>query len=108
MRSDLDLDVLMRAEAWRADGLGVAVATVARTWGAAPRPAGSHMTINERGEFAGSVSGGCIEAAVIGEALSVIRDGSPSRLEFGVSDESAWQVGLACGGRIVVYIERLD
>lgn len=108
MRSDLDLDVLARADTWRRDRLGVALATVARTWGAAPRPAGSHMAINERGEFAGSVSGGCIEAAVVGEALDVIRSGTPSRLEFGVSDESAWQVGLACGGRIVVYVDRVD
>lgn len=108
MRNDLDLDVLADAGAWRDEGLGVALATVARTWGSAPRAPGSHMAINERGEFAGSVSGGCIEAAVVGEALLVIRDGEPRRLEFGVSDERAWEVGLACGGRVVVYVERLD
>lgn len=108
MRSDLDLDVLAAGAQWRGEGTGVALATVARTWGAAPRPAGSHMVINERGEFAGSVSGGCIESAVIAEAEKVIRDGVPRRLEFGVTDESAWAVGLACGGRVVVYLERLD
>lgn len=108
MRNDLDLDVLADAGAWRDAGLGVALATVARTWGSAPRAPGSHMAINESGQFAGSVSGGCIEASVVGEALFVIRDGVPRRLEFGVSDERAWEVGLACGGRVVVYVERLD
>jgi xanthine/CO dehydrogenase XdhC/CoxF family maturation factor len=108
MRSDLDLDVLAAAGSWRDDGWAVALATVARTWGSAPRPAGSHMAINERGEFAGSVSGGCIEAAVVAGALDVIASGTPRRVEFGVSDESAWNVGLACGGRVVVFIERLD
>jgi xanthine/CO dehydrogenase XdhC/CoxF family maturation factor len=108
VRSDLDLDVLASAGSWREQGLAVALATVARTWGSAPRSPGSHMAINERGEFAGSVSGGCIEAAVVGEALEVMRDRKPRRLEFGVSDERAWQVGLACGGRVVVYVEPLD
>ena len=108
MRSDLDLDVLARAGSWRAEGLGVAIATVTRTWGSAPRSPGSHMAVNERGEFEGSVSGGCIEAAVVGEAQAVIAGGGRRRLEFGVADEQAWEVGLACGGRVVVYIERLD
>ena len=107
MRRDIDLDVLASAAAWRDEDLGVALVTVARTWGSAPRPAGSHMAVNERGEFAGSVSGGCIEAAVVGEALRVIREGEPCSLEFGVTDERAWEVGLACGGRVVVYIDRL-
>lgn len=108
MRHDLDLDVLAAAAEWRARGLGVALATVARTWGSSPRPAGSHMAINEGGEMTGSVSGGCVEAAVIDEALRVISSGVPRELEFGVTNELAWEVGLACGGRITVFIERVD
>ncbi|HEY1811051.1 MAG TPA: XdhC/CoxI family protein [Kofleriaceae bacterium] len=100
-------DVLDRAAAWRGDGLAVAIATVVRTWGSSPRPAGSKLAINERGAFVGSVSGGCIEAAVIDEALAILR-GAPARvLEFGVADEVAWSVGLACGGRVEVYVEPL-
>jgi xanthine dehydrogenase accessory factor len=102
-----DLDaVLERAAAWLAEGRGVAFATVVRTWGSSPRPAGSTLACNEAGEFVGSVSGGCIEAAVIGEAIELIgkrRDAGV--LSFGVSDETAWDVGLACGGNIEVSIE---
>ncbi len=101
-------DVLGRARAWGDDGLGVALATVVSTWGSAPRPAGSLLAVNERGEFVGSVSGGCIEPAVIREALDVIREGAPRPLEFGVTDERAWEVGLACGGTIQVHVERAD
>jgi xanthine/CO dehydrogenase XdhC/CoxF family maturation factor len=101
------VDVLRQAESWSADGLGVAIATVASTWGSAPRPAGSHLAVNERGEFVGSVSGGCVEAAVIREALQAIRDGKPRLLEYGISHDRAWEVGLACGGTIQVYVERL-
>ena len=102
-----DLDaVLAQAVAWRAAGLGVALATVVRTWGSSPRPAGSKLAVNERSEFVGSVSGGCIEAAVIAEALEIMaarRD--PGVLAFGVSDATAWEVGLACGGRVEVFVE---
>jgi xanthine dehydrogenase accessory factor len=100
-------DVLGQAAAWGDAGLGVALATVVSTWGSAPRPAGSHLAVDERGDFAGSVSGGCVEPTVIQEALTVIREGTPRLLEFGVSDERAWEVGLACGGTIQVYVERL-
>lgn len=103
-----DLDaVLERAAAWNAEGLGVALATVVRTWGSSPRPAGSKLAVNGRGEFVGSVSGGCIEGAVIQEALEVmVGDGEPPRLlQFGVSDEAAWEVGLACGGKIEILVE---
>ena len=104
MRHDLD-DVLERAAAWHAAGLGVALATVVRTWGSSPRPPGSKLAVNERGEFVGSVSGGCIEGAVITEALDILR-GAPARvLAFGIEDEVAWSVGLACGGRVEVYVE---
>ena len=100
-----DDDILARAEAWKRDGRGVAIATVVETWGSAPRPVGSHLVIDEEGDFLGSVSGGCVEGAVVSEALDVIGSGAPKLLEFGVADETAWQVGLSCGGRIAVYVE---
>ena len=103
-----DSDILNEAEAWRRAGRGVALATVVETWGSAPRPIGSHLVIDEEGNFLGSVSGGCVEGAVITEALDVIGDGKPRLLEFGVADETAWRVGLSCGGRIRVYVERVD
>ena len=103
-----DIDILAAAEAWRRDGRGVALATVIETWGSAPRPVGSHLVIEEAGSFLGSVSGGCVEGAVIADALDVIAEGKPRVLEFGVADETAWRVGLSCGGRIRVYVERVD
>jgi xanthine/CO dehydrogenase XdhC/CoxF family maturation factor len=100
--------ILREAEAWIRDGRGVALATVVETWGSAPRPVGSHLVIDSEGTFLGSVSGGCVEGAVIADALDVIESGQPKMLEFGVADETAWQVGLSCGGRIRVYVERID
>lgn len=102
-----DDELFGQVRQWRAEGRGVALATVVRTWGSSPRPEGSHLAIDEGGAFVGSVSGGCIEGAVIGEAQSVIADGQPRLLEFGVSDEQAWEVGLACGGRVQVFVERI-
>jgi len=101
-------DVLAAAQDWRGAGRAVAIATVVETWGSAPRPVGSHLAIDGEGRFVGSVSGGCVEGAVVAEALDVIADGAPKLLEFGVADETAWRVGLSCGGRIKVYVERLD
>ena len=101
-----DLDaVLAQAAAWRAAGRGVALATVIRTWGSSPRQPGSKLAVDEGGAFVGSVSGGCIEAAVIHEALEVMATGASRTLGFGVSDETAWEVGLACGGKIEVFVE---
>ncbi len=100
-------DVLAAAEAWRESGRQVAIATVVETWGSAPRPAGSHLVIDGNGNFLGSVSGGCVEGAVVEEAAEVIAGGAPRMLEFGVADETAWRVGLSCGGRIKVYVEKL-
>jgi xanthine/CO dehydrogenase XdhC/CoxF family maturation factor len=100
-------DPLAIAEEWLDGGRKVAIATVIETWGSAPRPVGSHLVIDSEGNFHGSVSGGCVEGAVIGEAVDVIDAGQPKMLEFGVADETAWQVGLSCGGRIKVYVERL-
>lgn len=93
---------------WRAEGRGVALATVVKTWGSSPRPEGSHLAVEAGGAFVGSVSGGCIEGAVIAEAQAAIADGRPRLLEFGVSDARAWEVGLACGGRVEVFVERID
>lgn len=101
-------DVLAVAEAWRSAGRDVAIATVIETWGSAPRPVGSHLVIDAEGNFEGSVSGGCVEGAVVEEAVEVIASARPKVLEFGVADETAWRVGLSCGGRIRVYVERLD
>ncbi|MGK9050873.1 XdhC family protein [Neorhizobium petrolearium] len=101
------LDPLATAQSWKEAGREVAIATVIDTWGSAPRPAGSHLVIDGEGNFEGSVSGGCVEGAVITEALDVIASGASKMLEFGVADETAWRVGLSCGGRIRVYVERL-
>jgi len=100
-------DPLAIAEAWSDEGRSVALATVIETWGSAPRPVGSQLVIDADGAFHGSVSGGCVEGAVIAEAVDVIGDGAPRMLEFGVADETAWQVGLSCGGRIRVFVERV-
>jgi len=93
---------------WNDEGREVALATVIATWGSSPLPVGSQLVVDGKGVFEGSVSGGCIEGAVITEALDVIREGRARRLFFGVSNEQAWEVGLACGGEIEVYIEKLD
>ena len=98
-------DPLTLAERWVGEGRRVALATVVETWGSAPRPVGSHLVIDSEGNFEGSVSGGCVEGAVVGEAIDVLENRTPKMLEFGVADETAWQVGLSCGGRIKVYVE---
>ncbi len=101
-------EVLSQAAAWRADGKVVALATVISTWGSSPRPVGSQLVVGDGGEIVGSVSGGCIEGAVVTEALEIIAEGKPRLLEYGVTNDEAWEVGLACGGRIRVFIERLE
>lgn len=102
-----DDDILKQAEMWRLEGRGVAMATVMETWGSAPRPVGSHLIIDQDGNFLGSVSGGCVEGSVISEAIDVIESGTAKMLEFGVADETAWRVGLSCGGKIHVYVEKV-
>ena len=101
-------DVLEQAAAWKAEGNEVALATVVSTWGSSPRPVGSQLAIKGNGAFVGSVSGGCIEGAVVTEAMNVIRENSVRSLDFGVTDEMAWEVGLACGGEIKIFVEKLD
>jgi xanthine/CO dehydrogenase XdhC/CoxF family maturation factor len=103
-----DEDIHKAAEDWRKSGRGVAIATVTETWGSAPRPTGSNLVIDSEGNFLGSVSGGCVEGAVVTEAMDVIESGKPKMLEFGVADETAWTVGLSCGGTIRVYVEKVS
>jgi xanthine dehydrogenase accessory factor len=101
-------DVLSQAAAWHAAGEQVAIATVTETWGSSPRPAGSQMAVTTSGKMAGSVSGGCIEGAVADAALKTITTGVPQLLDFGVTNERAWEVGLACGGKVKVFVEKLS
>jgi xanthine/CO dehydrogenase XdhC/CoxF family maturation factor len=103
-----EADILRQAAAWKAEGRDVAIATVVSTWGSAPRPAGSQLVVDGKMNMIGSVSGGCVESAVVQEALDIMESGQPKLLEFGVSDSQAWDVGLACGGKIQVFVERLD
>lgn len=100
-------DVLETARQWLDEGRRVALATVVTTWGSSPRPVGSQCAIDDQGNFTGSVSGGCVEGAVITRARQVIEDAQPVVLEFGVSNDEAWEVGLACGGRIEVRVEAI-
>ena len=100
-------DVLTTARGWLAEGETVALATVTETWGSSPRPPGSQMAVTASGRMAGSVSGGCIEGAVADVAQRTMQDGAPQLLDFGVTDEQAWEVGLACGGTLKVFVERL-
>ncbi|MDB6041885.1 MAG: XdhC family protein [Gammaproteobacteria bacterium] len=100
--------ILSTAAEWHRDGRGVALATVVTTWGSSPRPVGSKLAVDDQGRMIGSVSGGCVEGAVVETALDIIRTGKPQLLEFGVSDEQAWDVGLACGGRVQIFVEKLS
>lgn len=101
-------DVLSTAAEWRDAGHEVGLATVIATWGSSPRPVGSQLVVDNEGRFEGSVSGGCIEGAVIETAFKVIASSQPEILVFGVSDEQAWEVGLSCGGTVRVYVEKVD
>lgn len=101
-------DPLTTGLMWSGSGRQVAVATVIRTWGSSPLPVGSQLVVDDSGNFAGSVSGGCIEGAVIEAARKIIAVGNPQLLKFGVTDERAWEVGLACGGEIEIFIEKVD
>jgi len=100
-------DILATAAHWREAGETVALATVVETWGSSPRPAGSRLAVTGSGRMAGSVSGGCIEGAVAEAAQAVMASGAPKLMDFGISDERAWEVGLACGGKLKVFVEPL-
>ncbi len=101
-------DVLEQAAAWRQAGRDVALATVVSTWGSSPRPVGSQLAVDGDGAFVGSVSGGCIEGAVVAEAGEVIASGTPKLLTYGVTDDMAWAVGLTCGGTVKLFLERIE
>ena len=101
-------DVLDQIDRWHAEGKRVATATVVKVWGSAPRPLGAKMVVSSDGEMSGSVSGGCVEGAVVEETRSVLESGEPKLVHFGVSDDRAWSVGLSCGGEIEVFIECIE
>ena len=107
MKNSFDEKILEEANDWIKTNQKVVLATVIQTWGSSPRQVGSRMIVNDKGDFSGSVSGGCVEGAVISEALDLIEGGHPKVLEYGVSNEVAWEVGLACGGIIKVYLNEL-
>ena len=108
MKNSFDEKVLDEAKDWISLNRKVVLATVIQTWGSSPRPIGSRMIINDKGDFSGSVSGGCVETAVVRECLGLIRENKKfKKIEFRVSDESAWEIGLACGGEIAVFLEQI-
>jgi xanthine dehydrogenase accessory factor len=102
------IDVMQDIERWRAEGERIALATVIQTWGSAPRGIGAKMAMTSDARIAGSVSGGCVETAVVEAGMEVIETGKPRLLHFGVSDETAWRVGLACGGKIEIFVKTLE
>ena len=108
MKNSFDEKILEEANDWLVAKRNVVLATVIQTWGSSPRPIGSRMIINDKGDFSGSVSGGCVEAAVVRQSLELIKKNKPfEKIEFKVSNESAWEVGLACGGEIAIFLEKI-
>jgi xanthine/CO dehydrogenase XdhC/CoxF family maturation factor len=103
-----DENLLELARDWKQAGRKVALATVVTTWGSSPRPAGSQLVVDDAGTMMGSVSGGCIEGAVVREAIEVMKGAPPKLLDFGVTNEQAWEVGLACGGKVQVWVEAVE
>ena len=109
MKNSFDEKILEEANDWISANQEVVLATVIQTWGSSPRQIGSRMIVNEKGDFSGSVSGGCVESAVVRECVGIIKENKLfKKIEFKVSDESAWEVGLACGGEIAVYLEQIS
>ena len=109
MKNSFDEKILEEAKDWITAKRNVILATVIQTWGSSPRPVGSRMIINDKGDFSGSVSGGCVETAVVRECLGLIKEKRPfKKIEFMVSNESAWEVGLACGGEIAIFLEQIN
>ena len=109
MKNSFDEKILEESYDWIESNQKVVLATVIQTWGSSPRPTGSKMVVNENGDFSGSVSGGCVESAVVRECMGIIKENKPfKKIEFKVSNESAWKVGLACGGEIAVYLEQIN
>jgi len=109
MINSFDEKILEEAKDWLTAKRNVVLATVIQTWGSSPRPIGSRMIINDKGDFSGSVSGGCVETAVVRECMGLIKEKKPfKKIEFKVSNESAWEVGLACGGEIAIFLEQIN
>ena len=109
MKNSFDEKILDEAKDWLTAKRNVVLATVIQTWGSSPRPIGSRMIINDKGDFSGSVSGGCVETAVVRECMNLIKEKKPfKKIEFKVSNESAWEVGLACGGEIAIFLEQIN
>ena len=109
MKNSFDEKILEEANDWLNANQKVVLATVIQTWGSSPRQVGSRMIVNETGDFSGSVSGGCVESAVVRECIGLIKDNKTcKKIEFKVSNESAWEVGLACCGEIAVYLEKIN
>jgi len=109
MKNSFDEKILDEANDWIDAKRNVVLATVIETWGSSPRPTGSRMIINDKGDFSGSVSGGCVETAVVRECIGLIKEKKPfKKIEFKVSNESAWKVGLACGGEIAIFLEQIN
>ena len=109
MKNSFDEKILEEAKDWLIAERKVVLATVIQTWGSSPRPIGSRMIINDKGDFSGSVTGGCVETSVVQESLELIKKEKPfKKIEFKVSNESAWEVGLACGGEIAIFLEQIN
>ena len=109
MKNSFDEKILDEAKDWLSSKQNVVVATVIQTWGSSPRQVGSRMIVNDKGDFSGSVSGGCVETAVVRECLGLLKEkNSFKKIEFKVSNESAWEVGLACGGEITIFLEQIN
>ena len=109
MKNSFDEKILEEAIGWAKTNQKIVLATVVQTWGSSPRSTGSKMIIKENGDFSGSVSGGCVESAVVRECIGIIKDNKPfKKIEFKVSNESAWEVGLACGGEIAIFLEQIN
>ena len=108
MKNTFDEKILEEAFDWVKSNQKVVLVTVIQTWGSSPRQTGSRMIVNEKGDFSGSVSGGCLESSVIRECIELIKKDKPfKKLEFKVSNEKAWDIGLACGGELAVYLEQI-
>ena len=108
MINPFDEKILEEAYDWVQAKQKVALVTVIQTWGSSPRQTGSRMIVNEKGDFSGSISGGCVESSVVRECIELIKNDKPfKKLEFKVSNEKAWEIGLACGGEIAVFIEQI-
>jgi len=109
MKNSFDEKILDEAKDWFLSKQNVVLATVIQTWGSSPRQVGSRMIVNDKGDFSGSVSGGCVESAVVRECLDLLKEKKPfKKIEFKVSNENAWKVGLACGGEIEIFLEQIN